>query len=50
MPKISVIIPAYNEEEPIKTVIEKVCHAMGGDYEIVVVDDGSTDDGMLAGQ
>jgi glycosyltransferase involved in cell wall biosynthesis len=39
---VSVIIPAYNEEESIQEVIRRVEHAVPG-AEIIVVDDGSTD-------
>ncbi|MEM1582444.1 MAG: glycosyltransferase family 2 protein [Candidatus Bathyarchaeia archaeon] len=45
-PSISVIIPAYNEEETIGYVIEettKVMDSLGLPYEIIVVDDGSID-------
>jgi cellulose synthase/poly-beta-1,6-N-acetylglucosamine synthase-like glycosyltransferase len=46
LPKVSVLIPAYNEEENIKMVIEslKKCEYPKNKLEIVVVDDGSTDD------
>lgn len=43
---VSIIIPAYNEEQSIGQVIEDVKFAMktnGVDFEIIVVDDGSTD-------
>jgi len=44
MPKISVIIPAYNEEKPVRNVIQKIRDVLKNeDYEILVVDDGSTD-------
>ncbi|MFH1407847.1 MAG: glycosyltransferase family 2 protein [Patescibacteria group bacterium] len=43
---ISIIIPAYNEENSIKDTVHKVydvCEESFKDYEIVVVNDGSTD-------
>jgi glycosyltransferase involved in cell wall biosynthesis len=45
-PKLSVVIPAYNEEESIGECVREVCSVMdrlGQTYEVVVVDDGSTD-------
>jgi len=43
MPKLSVIIPVYNEAGTIRAVIDKV-EAVGIDKEIIIVDDGSGDD------
>ncbi|NPB06474.1 MAG: glycosyltransferase family 2 protein [Aquificae bacterium] len=43
---ISVVIPAYNEEENVPLLYEKlkkVLDALGEEYEIIFVDDGSTD-------
>ena len=43
---VSVVIPAYNEEENISAVIKKSLQTLkkvSNDYEVVVVDDGSTD-------
>ena len=43
---ISVVIPAFNEEKSIGLVIEQttqVLDSLGVPYEIIVVDDGSTD-------
>ena len=37
------IIPAYNEEKVIKNTIESILRSDYSNYEIVVVDDGSTD-------
>lgn len=41
--KNSVIIPAFNEEEGLPVVLEAVLSSVDGDFEVVVVDDGSTD-------
>jgi glycosyltransferase involved in cell wall biosynthesis len=41
--KISVIIPAYNEENTILTVLRSLMHEVPEIYEIIVVDDGSND-------
>ena len=40
--RVSFIVPAYNEETTITEVLERV-EALGYDFQIVVVDDGSTD-------
>lgn len=44
--KLSIIIPLFNEEEslnPLTTEIKKVINRMQCDYEIIFVDDGSSD-------
>ena len=45
-PMISVIIPLYNKEECILKTIESITSQDFDDYEIVVVDDGSTDNSV----
>lgn len=42
-PSISVIIPAYNAERTIITTIESVLSQTYSDFELIVINDGSTD-------
>jgi len=41
--KLSLIIPIYNEEELLQTVLEHVRAAVPPDHELILVDDHSTD-------
>jgi glycosyltransferase involved in cell wall biosynthesis len=43
-PKLSVVIPTYNRAEMLKRLIEGMLNQTFGDFEIIVVDDGSTDE------
>lgn len=44
MPRLSVLIPSYNAAPYLPASLDSVIERLGDDDEIVVVDDGSTDD------
>lgn len=46
MPKISVVIPLYNKAPYIRTTIDSVLNQTCDDYEVIIVDDGSTDNSV----
>jgi glycosyltransferase involved in cell wall biosynthesis len=43
MPLISIVIPLYNKERFIKETLKSVLNQSIQDYEVIIVDDGSTD-------
>lgn len=43
---LSIIIPLYNKETTIKKTLESIFNQDYNDYEIIIVDDGSTDKGL----
>lgn len=47
MPKVSVIIPSYNQGKFITATIDSILNQTFKDFEIIVVVDGSTDDTKL---
>ena len=44
-PYLSVVVCVYNEEDNVRPLVAQIDAALKGfDYEIIYVDDGSTDD------
>ena len=41
--KVSLVIPLFNEEYSINTLYEEIIQSINHDYEIIFIDDGSTD-------
>ncbi|RLI85613.1 MAG: glycosyltransferase family 2 protein, partial [Archaeoglobales archaeon] len=46
MPRVSVVLPAYNEAKRLERAVKEVTRALemqGYDYEVIIAEDGSTD-------
>ena len=41
---LSVIIPIYNSEQYLKTCLDSLISQTCNDFEVILIDDGSTDD------
>lgn len=44
MPRISIVIPAYNAGRYIAATLQSACASTFADFELLVIDDGSSDD------
>ena len=44
MKKISIILPVYNAEKYISQTLDSIINQSFSDYELIIIDDGSTDD------
>jgi glycosyltransferase involved in cell wall biosynthesis len=42
-PKLSIVMPAYNHQQLVGEAIESVLNQTFGDFEFIIIDDGSTD-------
>lgn len=47
MPKVSVVVPVYNTEKYIKKCLESITKQKMNDLEIIVINDGSTDNSEI---
>lgn len=50
MPKVSIIIPCYNQEKFLQQALEGLQRQSLTDYECIIVDDGSTDSSAMVAQ
>ena len=46
MPKVSIIVPVYNEEEYVSTCLDSLINQTLDDIEIILIDDNSTDNSL----
>ncbi|MBZ4043052.1 glycosyltransferase family 2 protein [Flavobacterium hibisci] len=46
VPQISVIIPLYNKEDSIKATVDSVLNQAFKNFELLIIDDGSTDNSL----
>jgi glycosyltransferase involved in cell wall biosynthesis len=43
-PRISIVVPVHNEQDDVAELAKRLEQTLGGSYEIIFIDDGSTDD------
>lgn len=44
VPNVSIVLPTYNRAQFLPAAFESICNQTHADWELIVVDDGSTDD------
>ena len=49
-PPVSILLPAYNAERTLPACLRSITRQRGGDWECVIVDDGSTDETLPIAQ
>ena len=49
-PKVSIIIPSYNQKRYLKKCVHSICSQSYRNLEIIIVNDGSSDDTLLRAQ
>ncbi|MGI8602566.1 MAG: glycosyltransferase family 2 protein [Verrucomicrobiales bacterium] len=42
-PRLSIVVPLYNEEDNVELMVREIRQALEDDFELLLVDDGSTD-------
>jgi glycosyltransferase involved in cell wall biosynthesis len=45
-PVLTIVVPVYNAQTTISRIVEKILHRDYRDFELILVDDGSTDDSL----
>src|ERR1700744_3507890 len=50
MPLVSIIIPVYNSEKYLSDAIQSAINQTWSDTEIIIIDDGSTDNSLQVAQ
>lgn len=50
MPSVSVVVPAYNEEKVLRSCVSSILATDYPNLEVVIIDDGSTDDTRSIGE
>ena len=45
--KISIIVPVYNVEKYLEECVESILNQTFQNFELILIDDGSTDDTLL---
>ena len=47
MPAVSVIVPVYNMQSTLSRCLNSIINQSFSDFELIIIDDGSTDDSIF---